>query len=260
MARWGKGKLAIIPALAALVAAIGYLSFLGGQAAAEEDYIRETLAVYHGAGETGDSLDLIVGVNYDFSAVPIPHTLPAGCRAASPATVTWSAPDLLTGDLLNGPPLWNGLRLVYRTPAETDKATQTGYQLIGTPYKASVGAKVTVRESCLKADNTLHGVTRNHSLNITGTAATVTPACLVAGHCHADYAGRRDYILLKEEGANHALAQSPHSHHAHKSHAHAGYASHLQLAALQERVAQQQSALADLKARLVQLESRLSQE
>lgn len=95
MARWGKGKLAIIPALAALVAAIGYLSFLGGQAAAEEDYIRETLAVYHGAGETGDSLDLIVGVNYDFSAVPIPHTLPAGCRAASPATVTWAAPEAI---------------------------------------------------------------------------------------------------------------------------------------------------------------------
>ena len=199
-------------------------------------------------------------VSYGFGDVLIPHTVPAGCRAASPATVTWTAPDLWDGDLINGPTLWNGLRLVYRTPAEKDKSTQTGYQLIGTPYKASGGASVTVRESCLKGDNTLHSVVRSHALNIGGTAATVTPACLVAGHCHADYAGRRDHILLHEELDNHAAAQAPHSRHAHKNHAHAGYASHLQLAALQDRVAQQQSALADLKARLSQLESRLPEE
>ena len=260
MARWTKWKLALIPALAALVAAVGYIAFLGGQATAEERHIRDTQAAYHWAGETGDSIELTVGVNYGFGAVPIPHTVPAGCRAASPATVTWAAPDLWDGDIINDPTLWNGLRLVYRTPAEKDKATQTGYQIIGTPYKASGGAAVTVRESCLKGDNTLHSVVRGHALNISGTAATVTPACLVAGHCHADYAGRRDYILLQEEMDNHAAAQAPHSHHAHKTHAHAGYASHLQLAALQDRVAQQQSALADLKARLVALEARSSEE
>ena len=162
----------------------------------EEDGEGESSCWTDGTGPSGcptptptpESLtkSLVVGTHYGMGAVRITDRLPDECQEAGRSvSVSWRAPDLLTGAMQDNPPIWNGLRLVV--------SGEDAWDLVGVPYLANSRASITVREVCIVPANgdqsarVVQPDPRIHPINVTGTA-TVSPACIALGHCHLEHA------------------------------------------------------------------------